>query len=740
MRIFARHPDAETLTQYAARTLNGGERLATGRHLERCTTCRETVKVLRQLTDLGAESGESQPQDDILTRVLSARATGARALLPTAEPVPIRSRRLPVAAGVGVAAIIAVVYLFSIRNASAGSRTGTLRFEPAAPQPGQVVQVTYEPNAPLARFDSLVLRARFRRPVDDWYNEGPMQHRVGVMHRSGGRFTLEFRLPDSVVFAVFAVESPGADIVDDNDQQFWDLVTVDQGGKPLFDALVQKQRDLMGRNWEEGLRTTRKLAALYPDDPEAAGLVTFFERFVLGEHIADSLLPGHRRHFAALQAALGEKPELPARVVAGMAHFAIALNDSVASHFWISRLQTSFPDDPEVLFREESRLASQYIKTQKQSDGFYKVLETKPAYFRELESVWQKLEPTHDANLSSFARNVFVSATEARDTANVRIWASRSYRLARDVPGWSEYLGGKLLQYPTLRDTALAWLRNGVRLLAEGRDADRRLWATISVQREMNRSAAQPMLAKLGKALIEDGHLDAGLDTLRLAASYGWNPQVLRSVGQALIARGDTAAALQSYARVVADPGTPTALKDSIRSVVGRDGDANWRLLVQNAAQEMRQSVLQRASPRSLNGPFRVMTKSGATRNLGDVVNTKVTVLMFWSPYCGFSLEPLHDLDLLNDRLASQGAQVVTIVDQPFSKDLEQTLRDHRAGHLSVFYDFRSDAHRAFSSFGTPDYYVLDSNGRVIFQHSSLEELPREVAALLPSDSTTAGH
>ena len=131
------------------------------------------------------------------------------------------------------------------------------------------------------------------------------------------------------------------------------------------------------------------------------------------------------------------------------------------------------------------------------------------------------------------------------------------------------------------------------------------------------------------------------------------------------------------------------------------------------------------------------MTKSGAIHSLADVVNNKVTVLMFWSPYCGFSLQPLHDLDLLNDRLVPQGAQVVTIVDQPFSKDLEQTLRVQKAGHLSVFYDFRSDAHRAFSSFGTPDYYVLDSNGRVIFQHGSLEELPRQVAALLPWRAAT---
>lgn len=76
-------------------------------------------------------------------------------------------------------------------------------------------------------------------------------------------------------------------------------------------------------------------------------------------------------------------------------------------------------------------------------------------------------------------------------------------------------------------------------------------------------------------------------------------------------------------------------------------------------------------------------------------------------------------------------------MDQPFSKDLEQALRVQRAGQLTVLYDFRGDAPRAFTSFGTPDYYVLDSSGRVMFAHSNLDELPRQVAALLPGDSAT---
>jgi hypothetical protein len=692
--------------------------------------------VLRRLADLGAEPAESETDDNILTRILGDRATGARALLPTTEVSPPRSNRLVITAGAVMVGVIAVISLLSIRNASAGSRTGSLSFDPAAPRPGQTVRVTYEPNAALSRFDSVVLRTRFRKPVDEDYNAGMRLSRVGVMRRSGGRFTLEFRLPDSVVFAVFAVESPGADVVDDNDDQLWELVTADDTGKPLFDALVQKQRDMMGRNWEGGLRTARELAALYPDDPQAGSIVTVFERWVLGDRIADSLLPSHRRRFAALQSALSEKPGLPVRTLSGMEWFAIALDDSAASRFWRERLQRGFPNDPEVLFREENALADQYIKTQKDPRGFYRVLETRSEYFQKMEPLWQRAEPTHDRTLRSLALNAYGHAMEAKDTAALRVWASRFRQWDRDRTEMDAWLGKELLPYPTLRDTAKAWLRDGVRRLAGAPDAYRGLTLTVAEQQHRNRAAAQPILATLGSALIEDGQTAAGLDTLRLAASYGWDAEVLRSIARALLARGDTNAALQSYARVVADPGTPATLRDSIDAIVTHAGAGNWAQLVSNATQEMRQSVLQRAAPRSLSGPVRFMTRSGETRRLTEVVSNQVTVLMLWSPYCVPSMERLHDLDLLRERLAPQGVQVVTVVDQPFSKDLEQALRVQRAGQLPVLYDFRGDARRAFTSFGTPDYYVLDSSGRLMFAHSRLEELPRQVAALLPADSS----
>jgi hypothetical protein len=70
-------------------------------------------------------------------------------------------------------------------------------------------------------------------------------------------------------------------------------------------------------------------------------------------------------------------------------------------------------------------------------------------------------------------------------------------------------------------------------------------------------------------------------------------------------------------------------------------------------------------------------------------------------------------------------------VDQPFSGELRRILKDHHAEELPVFYDYRSDTKRAFVTFAWPDYYVLDASGKVVFSHSTLEAIPRQVAALL---------
>jgi thiol-disulfide isomerase/thioredoxin len=300
---------------------------------------------------------------------------------------------------------------------------------------------------------------------------------------------------------------------------------------------------------------------------------------------------------------------------------------------------------------------------------------------------------------------------------------------------WSKHL----LEHPSLRSEAMDWLRDEARLLARGPDAYRPLTVTVAQQRAANRTTAQSVLAELAGALIDQGDTAAGLDTLRLAATYGWNPAVFRQVGQIWASLGDTLQALHTYAKTAADPGSSRAFGDSIRAILAPNGSAKqWDSWVRQAREEMRTAVLQTAAPRPLNGPTRLLTRAGEARHLNDLTSGHVTVVAFWSPNCGFAVRDLGPLQRMADQLRRASAEVVAIVDQPFSAALTRMLKEQHAEQLPVFYDYRSDTRRAFVNFGTPDYFVLDESGQIIFAHSKLEEIPRQVAALVPDRSVSA--
>jgi hypothetical protein len=717
------HPNTDTLVGFASRTLDAGGERRVAQHLESCTQCRDTVVMLRAVDDV---ERDAHPGDELLERILASRAAGRRTILPT-DDVSVSAPRRSVAWVAGIATAAALLALLLIRGSgevSAGERTGYLRLDPVRPLPGAVVRATYTPSAALRGFDSLVLRARFRRPTDDSYNRGPMQQRAAVLHRTnGGVFAGDFRLPDSVVFAVFAVESPSGDVVDDNDERLWELLTADEARRPLYESLVQKERDLMGRNWVEGLKTVRTLAALYPEEPEAWSLLSVYERWVLGDRVADSLLAGHRRRFAAFHRELAEQRSLPVRTVLGMLHYAVQIDvDTASSRYWLARLEQDFPDDPDVLFRRENRLLREYITQRKNPRG----------YFAELEPVWARAEPSGDRMLWLFAQNALMQAREAHDTAALRIWIPRIRRVQRREPIMAAYYGKLLLPYPSLRREGMEWLRDEARLLAQGPDAYRPLTASVAEQRVTNRTAAQPILAELANALIEDGDTTAGLDTLRLAASYGWSPPVFRRVAQTWAALADTVHAVQMYARIAVDPASPPSFGDSIRAAFAPGASRNWDASVRQARDEMRAAVLNAANPRTLTGPMRLLSSTGEARRLNDLAQGHVTVVAFWSPNCWFSVVDLGKLQRIANQLSGTGTKVVAIVDRPFSDELRRLLREQHAENLPVFYDYRSDTRRAFVTFATPDYYVLDATGKAVFSHTSLDAIPRQVAALLP--------
>jgi len=188
---------------------------------------------------------------------------------------------VPAAIAASVLVLATAWLLWPTPHLSAGSSEGLLRFSPARPLAGATLQVEYRASALLAGPDRLVLRARFRTPRDDPYNRGMRQTTAGVLTRVDRElYRGSLRLPDSVVYAVFAVEDSGGRHVDSNGSRLWELLVHDTLGRPTFDALTQREHDLMGRNWELGYETARRVAALYPERIESWSNLLFYEKHV----------------------------------------------------------------------------------------------------------------------------------------------------------------------------------------------------------------------------------------------------------------------------------------------------------------------------------------------------------------------------------------------------------------------------------------------------------------------------
>jgi thiol-disulfide isomerase/thioredoxin len=143
----------------------------------------------------------------------------------------------------------------------------------------------------------------------------------------------------------------------------------------------------------------------------------------------------------------------------------------------------------------------------------------------------------------------------------------------------------------------------------------------------------------------------------------------------------------------------------------------------------MLERTLAQASVDVLRPNVEVADGDGTRMLLSDIVANRPTVVAFWSRSCAPSLSQLPELQELAERLETQGVSVVPITDEPISADLTAFLAE-RGIDLPVYHDIRGEAIRAFDSWGTPMYYVLDAQGRLRFDHVQLQDVERFATAL----------
>ena len=650
----------------------------------------------------------------LLARVHERLSRGEHVILPVADPAPTAARWRPGAAAAAlIAAGITLWVLWPAAPLTAGDRQGELTFTSATPRAGETVQVTYRAPATLAGRDRVVLRARYRTSRDESYNDGMRQIVAAELARApDGLFRTSLRLPDSVVYGAFAVEDADGRIVDSNGHRLWELLVHDRGGQPTFDALTQRENDLMGRNWEEGYATARQVAAVYPERIASWSNLLFYETYVLGASRLDSALAGHRARLKGLHDKFVLRTSLSADNLGYMFWYALSVHDTVLEHYWRARLEREAPASP---FAVQNRAIAIWRRGVHDKDPVRALAD--------LDRLWDEAGPAH-GNLGNMG---WQTARQVADSAALVRWAQHSWQ---KYPRDSTFIAEAFTQVPALREEGMRLLRQELRGLDTPNDARRALERAVDEQRVIDAASVRRILVTLGDALVASGRTSAGLDTLKLAVRQGWDVALFRRVAQIQLSTRDTTGALRLLGLVAADPATEAWGRDSVRRVTGAPVDsAAWARLVQDGRGEMRRRLLDLATRLHLPPDVRLEAAVGSAARLDTLTRGRVTLVAFWSRFCGPSKEELPALDRLAARLRQHGVGIVTITDERVSDDLRRFLAEQKLT-FPVYSDAWREASRAFGQWGTPAYFVLDADGVVRFQYRDLERVPAEVAAL----------
>jgi thiol-disulfide isomerase/thioredoxin len=712
------HPSERALKRYAEDESTSSERIRVRDHLGGCPTCRSYVQFCRELSASAKVLPVPAVDPHTLERIHQRLRQGDVVLLPAAESkAPRLSARALGTVAAAVVLSVGVWLLMPSPQLTAGTNVGELRFSPAQPQAGARVAVEYRSAAELSAEKTLLLRARYRTTLNEGYNWGMKQYVVATLVRDGrGVFRGTVQLPDSVVYAAFAVEDAGGRRVDSNGRKLWELLIHDARGRPTYDALTQREHDLHGRDWELALATAEQRAALYSDRPAAWAELMFFQEVVRGKAYLDSVMPSHIARLRTFHRKLAGKPTLKFEDIYGMRDYArdvdsTLLGDPEIPRYWRDLLIRDSSDHRLSLWNRMWRLNRQAL-----DDSL-----AAPAALASFEALWQRHRlPRRGA--AQVGRQI---ARAARDTAAILQWSDRFV-----AENWlaANWVYRTMSGYPSLRDEALLRVRSLLRLLDMPGDSLRSLELNRAEFRTNAKKETREALVTVGEILIGQGDVRQGLDTLDLATRDGWDVELFSRAAIARLAAADTAGAARTFAMVAADPGASRQASDSLRRLVRLDAGA-WKTLVESARATIPARVAERAVHKRISRSIRVARPDGTVEDFISLVRGRPTVVVFWSRYCGFAVIALPRIEELKRQLADHGISLVLLINEPPSDDFRRYASE-KAITPTMYHDSWSEGLRAFNAAGSPLYFVLDAEGTIRFEYTSLERVLAEAVTL----------
>lgn len=695
-------------------------------HLADCAACRARVQELRTLAARARALTGPPPTPELLAGIHARLDAGERVILPVAAPERrVSGARRAITLAIAASVLVALAALWAThptREAQAGWVVGSLELSPARPRRGDSVHARYRAPAMLADARELMLRARFRTPSDEPYNDGKGQRLATVLHRAGdGTFQGAFVLPDSVVYAALAVEDADARYVDDHGGRPWELFLHDDRGRPTSEALLQREHDFYGRDMAEVLATARQRAALDPDDPGTWTAVYAHETHLEGESTARTL--EHRQRLAAFHERWSAEIMPPMRVIAGMNAYAAQLADGSDARTETIRAYWRALRGRAVLADSTNRSAVD-TRWWRLNDMAMRGADSARIALALADRFWSGLGRT-----SPIGPMVGTQVARlAGDTTVSRLqWADRR---AAAEPNWTQSVYEELTRVPALRRVAIERLRAFVARLEVPDDARRALGTTAAEARVEDASRARRVLATIGTALLASGETAQAHDALVRATSEGWDLLLYRRAVPALLAAGDTVRAVTLAARLAIDADTSLLTGDStvVRARALVDS-SRWRALVAESRLRLREHLLASAIDVKLPSPVALVDSKNRRTTLAELTRGHIAVVTFVSRRCGPGCLPLEQLWELQQKLTAHGMTMVAIVDEPPSASFDALLAGS-APHVPLHFDASGSARRAFNSWALPEYFVLDASGAVRFRRSAIGLVLAQAQAL----------
>lgn len=591
------------------------------------------------------------------------------------------------------------------------ARAGEVIFTPERPRAGERIQVSYRPAATLTGVTAFHLRARIRTAEHDGYNSGMGSVEVARLERGAdGVARGTFRLPMDAVYAAFAVETPDASRTDSREGRFWELLVHGDDDRPLLEALEQRFNDHMGRDMSEVLESARAMARLYPEAPLSWSLLHAAE--IWGGGTDDEEVRGEefRVQLEILDRTLKDRAELSGDYVGYMYWYALGLGAEEVAERWRDRL---LADHPAHFFAIQERIGRVYREHGNEPEAFLTAL----------EQVWETAE-SREARRRVLGPGLQF-ARQTGDPEMIVRWGDRHLEVDPTSAAW---IASTLAGTEGIRDEGIRRLREVIYDRPGAVDEDRALGETAAEHEANGAARVAGLRTSLGRALLAAHRVDEAVAELEVAAAVGWNVPRLRSLAEARLAASDSAGATSALAAVAADPSTDAATADSLRATVGATTDA-WGMAVESAREAMLARTLAGAREDDVGAPSVLLRRAGAT-DLTELLGPDATVVVFWSRYCGPSMEAMPRIAEVSAELAAAGIPLLAATRDP--PDAAEEYLDENGFDLPVLFDVRGALGQALNNWGTPQYYVLDGAGRLRFV-SSLDALMRHTMALRES-------